>query len=370
MLYDVDADSVTEEFTSEWQAEAYRLELQGQAEQALTERAKGLISDFCRSEYGSEADFSDPAKVGVAYTTVTDDEIPVQVNIDLVNFRLERYLDDEHLETRQYGSLQELITNELENLDFSDLIHVSDEDVEQYLWREPEEAVAEAPETAPAPQREPFPYSVGDTVYLENGKPYIIESVGVFDISLSDPTLTPDGNLSLIDDIEGEAAEDKQFIIVQSKNGSYFYIIVDRAAEGENTVHFLNQVDEADLMALMEDGSGKAQAPAVCTCKDKCKAGAVNTACPVCSVNMTECVGKEAVPEPDDAPPEKEKSNAGGLVIFLVVTLLGGGGAFYYFKIMKPKQGIKGDTDLDDFDFDDYDEDEPEAGSEEQEDEE
>ena len=180
--YYVDADGVTEEFTSEWQAEAYRLELQGQAEQALLERAKGLISDFCRSEYGSEADFSDPAKVGVAYTTVTDDEIPVQVNIDLVNFRLERYLDDEHLETRQYASLQELISNELESLDFSDLIHVSDENVEQHRRHEPEEA-------APAPQREPFPYSVGDTVYLENGKPYIIESVGVFDITLSDPTL-------------------------------------------------------------------------------------------------------------------------------------------------------------------------------------
>ena len=180
--YYVDADGVTEEFTSEWQAEAYRLELQGQAEQALLERAKGLISDFCRSEYGSEADFSDPAKIGVAYTTVTDDEIPLQVNIDLVNYRLERYLDDEHLETRQYGSLQELISNELENLDFSDLIHVSDEDVEQYRWHEPEE-------TAPAPQREPFPYSVGDTVHLENGKPFIIESIGLFDISLRDPSL-------------------------------------------------------------------------------------------------------------------------------------------------------------------------------------
>ena len=187
--YYVDADGVTEEFTSEWQAEAYRLELQGQAEQALLERAKGLISDFCRSEYGSEADFSDPAKIGVAYTTVTDDEIPVQVNIDLVNFRLERYLDDEHLETRQYGSLQELISNELENLDFSDLIHVSDEDVEQYRWHEPGEAVTDVPETAPVPQREPFPYSVGDTVYLEDGKPFIIESIGLFDISLRDPSL-------------------------------------------------------------------------------------------------------------------------------------------------------------------------------------
>ena len=159
------------------------------AEQALMERAKGLISDFCRSEYGSEADFSDPTKIGVAYTTVTDDEIPIQVNIDLVNYRLERYLDDEHLETRQYGSLQEIITNELENLDFSDLIHVSDEDVEQYRWHEPEEAVTDVPETDPVPQREPFPYSVGDTVYLEDGKPFIIESIGLFDISLRDPSL-------------------------------------------------------------------------------------------------------------------------------------------------------------------------------------
>ena len=148
----------------------------------LMERAKGLISDFCRSEYGSEADFSDPAKIGIAYTTVTDDEIPIQANIDLVNFRLERYLNDERLETRQYSSLQELVSNELESLDFSDLIHVSNEDIAQYGRYEPKEP-------APAPQRDPFPYSVGDTVYLENGKPYIIESIGVFDITLSDPTL-------------------------------------------------------------------------------------------------------------------------------------------------------------------------------------
>ena len=180
--YYVDADGMTEEFTSEWQAEVYRLELQGQAEQALMERAKGLISDFCRSEYGSEADFSDPAKIGVAYTTVTDDEIPIQANIDLVNFRLERYLNDEHLETRQYSSLQELISNELESLDFSDLIHVSDEDIAQYRQHEPEKP-------APIPQKDPFPYSVGDTVYLEDGKPFIIESIGLFDISLRDSSL-------------------------------------------------------------------------------------------------------------------------------------------------------------------------------------
>ena len=165
-------------FIQQVTADAERI-AQEEQEQAL-EQAKSLINDFCQSEYGDDADFSDLTKIGVAYTTVTDDEIPVQVNIDLVNYRLERYLDDEHLETRQYGSMQELIANELESLDFSDLVYVSDEEVEQYRFHEP--AAEAAPET-------PFPYTVGDTVYLEDGKPFIIERIGTFDISLRDPTL-------------------------------------------------------------------------------------------------------------------------------------------------------------------------------------
>ena len=185
------------------------------------------------------------------------------------------------------------------------------------------------------------------------------------------PPLTPKGNATLVDDFGGN----KQLITVTTKGGNYFYILIDRAAEGEQTVHFLNQVDEADLMALMEDGSTEAAPPAVCSCTDKCEAGKVNVSCPVCKDNMTACSGKEAEPETEE-PPElpKEKGNAGGLVLFLVVALLGGGGAFYYFKFMKPKQNVKGDTDLEDFDFDDYDEDEPDEGDglsdEEQEDEE
>lgn len=93
--------------------------------------------------------------------------------------------------------------------------------------------------------------------------------------------LTPDGNLSLIDDIGSSTRSGKQFITVETKNGNVFYLIIDRDDGGEETVHFLNQVDEADLTALTEDGE-KAETPIVCTCTEKCQAGAVNTACPVC----------------------------------------------------------------------------------------
>ena len=169
--------------------------------------------------------------------------------------------------------------------------------------------------------------------------------------------LTPDGNLSLIDDIGSPTASGKQFITVETKNGNVFYLIIDRDDEGEETVHFLNQVDEADLMALTEDGE-KAETPIVCTCTEKCQAGAVNTACQVCVKNLSECVGTEqkaAEPtEPENPEPEK-KSNT-GVILAVLLILAAGGGAAVYFLVLKPKQGKKVPADLDDFDLEDEEE--------------
>lgn len=181
--------------------------------------------------------------------------------------------------------------------------------------------------------------------------------------------LTPEGNLTLVDDLTGNSSEEKQFITVVTKSGNYFYIIIDRAEDGENTVHFLNQVDEADLLSLMEDGE---QAPAVCSCSTKCVAGAVNTSCAVCSVNMSECAGKAPEPDPDPEPekpePQKKSGNTGLLVIVLVLALAGGG-AVYYLKFMKKKPEAKGSTDLDDYDYgDDEDEVEEDADPDAEED--
>ena len=164
--------------------------------------------------------------------------------------------------------------------------------------------------------------------------------------------LTPDGNLSLIDDIGGSTRSGKQFITVETKNGNVFYLIIDRDDEGEETVHFLNQVDEADLMALTEDGE-KAETPIVCNCKEKCAAGAVNTNCPVCKNNLSECSSKETVTEPEPKPEQPEKKSSGGLLVIVLLVVLAGGGAFAYMKFIKPKQGVKVSADPDDYDFED-----------------
>ena len=94
--------------------------------------AKNLIREFCQEEYDSEPDFSNLAKIDIAYTYATDEEIPIQVNVDLIGYRVERYLGDVLIDQRQYESLEELIETELEALDFSELVSVTDEELEHY----------------------------------------------------------------------------------------------------------------------------------------------------------------------------------------------------------------------------------------------
>ncbi len=169
--------------------------------------------------------------------------------------------------------------------------------------------------------------------------------------------LTPDGNLELVDDVTQES-DGKQFITVQSKNDNTFYIVIDRDKDTDN-VYFMNLVDEADLMALMEDG----EVTLKCTCKTRCEAGNVDTTCPVCKNNMTECTGEEqekepeTTAEPETSEPEKTESKGSAAPLFglFLIVVLGAGGAVYYLKFKKPKTDTKGPVDLDDYDFGDED---------------
>ena len=95
-------------------------------------RAKNLLREFCQEEYDSEPDFSNLSKIGIAYTHATDEDIPIQVNVDLVGYRVERYLGEVLIDERQYESLEDLTETELEALDFSELVSVTDEELEHY----------------------------------------------------------------------------------------------------------------------------------------------------------------------------------------------------------------------------------------------
>ena len=164
-----------------------------------------------------------------------------------------------------------------------------------------------------------------------------------------EPTIEPgegfseEGNLVTRDLLYDEHTN-KQFITVQTSGGNTFYIVIDYDKpvdeEGEQyETYFFSVVDEADLLAAAE-AAGVEQA--VCSCSEKCEAGAVNTDCAVCSVNMSKCVGVEPEPtETEEPAPEEAEPETGGntgmLLAVLAVALVGGGAAFY-FKVLRPKQ--------------------------------
>lgn len=143
--------------------------------------------------------------------------------------------------------------------------------------------------------------------------------------------LTPDGNLTLVDDEGNTSGVGKQFITAVTKNGNYFYIIIDRDDKGAQTVHFLNQVDEADLLKLMDE-----------------KEAAEHTKPEETPTPKPEST--EPIPEVEKpAPEEKPRVNVLPTVVALFA-LLGGGGFFAFKKIQekkKEKEAAKPDADAD-----------------------
>lgn len=178
--------------------------------------------------------------------------------------------------------------------------------------------------------------------------------------------LTPDGQATVTDDATDE--DGKEFYTFTTPNDNVFYLVIDKQRDSEN-VYFLNAVTEDDLMALaaQEDSKGSESAipeVPVCDCKDKCEAGAVNTACPVCKDNLKMCTGKAAEPSTTPEETEKpEKESGGGSMIFVLLAIAAVGGAGYYFKVYKPKHDLDDAEDLDDLLEDG---DEPEVNEDEQ----
>ena len=185
---------------------------------------------------------------------------------------------------------------------------------------------------------------------------------------------TADGN-AITRDLLYDKATNKQFVTLETKDGTVFYLVIDydspvNEEEEQYQTYFLNLVDAADLAALVgeEEAEPEEQAPPLCSCREHCQVGKIDTTCPVCTADLTACLGEEPEPEPEPEPevqqpaeePEEGSSSAVAAVILLLVILAGG--AVFVVKLLRRKEKAPSrppEDDDEDYVVEDVEEEEP-----------
>ena len=167
-------------------------------------------------------------------------------------------------------------------------------------------------------------------------QPVLPEVVEEDVVTVTDETsgaLTPEGNLTLVDDYHTDYSDGsgQQFITLVSKSGNTFYLVIDRNAKGQQTVHFMNLVDEADLLALMEEDAADAytaeKEAAAQAEQDKLKAE-----------EEAKKAAEEAAASGEEQPKENKVTKIASGFLGVVLIALAAGGIFYAFAKQKQKK--------------------------------
>ena len=207
------------------------------------------------------------------------------------------------------------------------------------------------PEQQPAPQKQPTTTTTVTTTPKPEAEADPEEEEEAETLE-PDTGFTSEGN-AITRDLLYDKATNKQFVTLETKDGTVFYLVIDydspvNEEEEQYQTYFLNLVDAADLAALVgeEDAESEEETPPLCSCRERCQVGKIDTTCPVCTADLTACLGEEPEPEvpeelenpqpePEVEEPEDDSSSAVAAVILLLVVLAGG--AVFVVKLLRRK---------------------------------